>query len=316
MPQIEILNFEDYVEKLHELPLENEAIMQVKAFYNHTVQAFCTDPRALLIPLDDHLVHRGDGVFESLTCRDRKIINLDKHLERLASSLNAIKLDPPVSLLELREIIILTARVGDFENGNIRVLIGRGRGGFGINPRECKEASIYIIASEQEPRSDAFWNKGIKAVRSNIPVKQKYLAKIKSTNYLPNVLMSMEANEQEADIAISFDDKGYVAESSICNLAIFKKDTFYFPTFDSILAGTTVLQAIEKAREIAKVEIVNITEEMLREADEVLAIGSTIACVGIVEYNQKKINKGIVGEKTLKLKDLLLEDYFANSVEY
>ncbi len=311
-----ILSYDEYVGELKKLPLESEGLLQVKAFYNHSIQAFCKDVHALLIALDDHLVHRGDGVFESLTCRDRKIINLDKHLQRLASSLQAIQLNLPMSFEELRALIIQTAQIADFNNGSLRLLIGRGRGGFGVNPNECKEASVYIIASEQKPRDNTFWQKGLTAARSNIPVKQKYLAKIKSTNYLPNVLMALEANEKEVDIVFSFDSNNHLAESAICNLAIYKDNTFYFPTFDNILAGTTVLLAIEKAKLLGNVEIMDITEDFLMAADEILAIGSTIACVGIVEYSKQKVGNGKVGKMALALKDLLLESYFEESIPY
>ncbi len=314
MQGVNIVDYDTYVNLYKQLPLYG--IENVKAFYNHALKAFCKDPRALFISLDDHLVHRGDGVFESLTCRERKILNLDNHLSRLTESLSAIKLELPVSMEELRTLILQTVQIADFANGSVRLLLGRGRGGFGIDPKECKEASIYIIASEGKARDHAFWAKGMTAARSIIPVKQRYLAKIKSTNYLPNVLMSQEAHDKNVDLVFSFDENNHLAESAICNVAMYKDGIFYFPKFDNILSGTTVLLAIEKAKSLGKVEITDITEDLLLEADEILAIGSTMACVGIVEYNKKIISNGKVGAIALRLKDLLLEDYSHEGVSY
>ncbi len=309
-----VVDYDGYVELYKQSKIKG--IESVRAFYNHEIKAFCKDPHALLLPLDDHLVHRGDAVFESLTCRDRKIIKLDNHLARLKESLLALKLELSISIEELRNLILQTAQLADFESGSIKLLIGRGRGGFGVDPKECDEPSIYIIASESKPKGDSFWNKGVTAARSAIPVKQKYLAKIKSNNYLPNVMMSQEANEKKVDIVFSFDENNHLAESAICNLGMYKDGTFYFPTFDNILSGTTVLLAIEKAKELASVEITNITEDMLNFADEILAIGSSIACVGVTEYNYRKVGEGKVGPMALKLKDLILKSYSNDGVTF
>lgn len=311
---MKVVDYDTYVDMYKELPIKG--IENVKAFYNHTLKVFCTDPHALFISLDDHLVHRGDAVFESMTCRNRKIVKLDNHLKRLVNSLKAISLTLPISMEELKKYIVETARIGNFDNGSIRLLLGRGRGGFDVDPFECPEASIYIIASEQQPKDDTFWNKGLSAIRSHIPTKQQYLAKIKSTNYLPNVLMALEARKENANLAFSFDEHGYLAESAICNVAIVKEGTFYFPKFDNILSGTTALLSIEQAKKIGKVELANISEEMLKNADEVLAIGSTIACASVTSYEHKKIGNGEVGIYAKKLRELILLSYEEDGQAY
>lgn len=311
---MQIVDYSAFTELYRNRPLKG--IENVKAFYTHELKVFCKDPHTLLIPLDDHIVHRGDGIFESITCKDRGILNLDKHLERLENSLNAIDLQVPCTLQELRELIIQSATLADFEHGSIRVLIGRGRGGFGVDPRECAESSLYIIASESKAKDESFWQKGLTAARSAVPVKQKYLAKIKSTNYLPNVLMTQEAVKKKVDLVFTFDTANYLAESAICNVAMYKDNTFFFPRFDSILSGTAVLLAIEKAKELGKVELTNITEEMLESAEEVFAIGSTIGCLSVVEYNYQKVGDGTIGKKAQGLRHLLFDSYKENSVAY
>ncbi len=291
-------------------------IENVKAFYNYSLDIFCKDAHALLIPLDDHLVHRGDGVFESIACRKRKIIQLDKHLARLQISLDTLCIKLPLSMEELKQKIIQTASLADFDEGSIRLLIGRGSGGFGVDPKESKKASIFIVAAQNQEKQAHSYSKGFKACRSQIPVKQRYLAKIKSTNYLPNVLMSQEAHDNDVDLVFSFDDNNHLAESAISNVAMYKDGIFYFPTFEHILAGTTVRLAIEKAKTIGKVQIQDITEEFLESADEIFSIGSIWTCVNVVEYNKKKINKGEIGPIALKLKELLLENVIDEGISY
>ncbi len=309
-----VVDYDGYVLLRKEQKLKG--LDNVKAFYNYSLDIFCKDPHALLIPLDDHIVHRGDGVFESMTCRKRKIIQLDKHLSRLQNSLDALSMVLPISLEELRTKIIQTASLADFEEGSIRLLIGRGTGGFSVDPKESEELSIYIIASKSDGKKPDYYTNGFKAHRSEIPIKQRYLAKIKSTNYLPNVLMTQEAHDKKVDLTFSFDENNHLAESAISNVAMFKDNIFYFPTFEHILSGTTVMLAIEKAKSIAEVKICDITEEFFQSADEIFSIGSVWACVGVVEYNYKKIGEGKVGPMALKLKDLLLENVVEEGVSY
>ncbi len=311
---MQILDYNSYINAYNALDIN--WLHNVRAFYNHEIKAICKDPKALLIPLDDHLIHRGDGVFESFACINRKILQLDKHLERLLISLNAIHINLTISVEQLREIIIETAKAGDFSYGSIRLLIGRGRGGFGVDPKECREASIYIIALEAKERSEDFWNKGMTAFKSQIPVKQHYLAKIKSTNYLPNVLMAHEAHKENVSMTFAFDENNFLAESAIANVGIYKDNTFYFPKFDHILTGTAVILAIEIAKEIGNVEITNISEDMLINAEEVFAFGSTLTCMGIIAYNHKAIGSGKVGEKAQYLRKKLIEMYDTNGVDY
>ncbi len=311
---MQIIDFNAYIGAYEEK--KPTWLKNVRAFYNHEIQAICTDARALLIPLDDHLIHRGDGVFESFACINRKILELDKHLDRLQSSLAAISLELPVSKEELRQILIETARAGNFSYGSVRLLIGRGRGGFGVDPKECPNASLYIIAIESKERSEEFWANGMTAARSNIPVKQHYLAKIKSTNYLPNVLMAQEAHKKGVNMTFSFDENNYLAESAIANVGMYKDNIFYFPKFGHILTGTAVSLAIEIAKEIASVEMTDITEEMLISATEVFAFGSTLTCMAIVQYNNKDIADGKVGTMAKILRTKLIEKYDLHGIEY
>jgi branched-chain amino acid aminotransferase len=215
---MDVLNANDYLERLLAAPRPGSA--KILAFLDYRVGAICKEPKRLLIPLDDHLCHRGDGVFETVSYRSRRILLLDAHIERLRNSAGALHLAPPCPWEELRALILDVARAGGAKQGSLRILLGRGPGGFGISPLECPSSSLYIIALHSSDLPAAVYAKGFSACRSSIPARQSYLARIKNTNYLPNVLMTEEARRRGFDISLSFDDKGNLAESAIANVGL------------------------------------------------------------------------------------------------
>ena len=159
------------------------------AFYDHRVGCIGTDPRLLLLPLDDHICHRGDGLFESICYRERKIFVLDEHLARMRDGAQALDITPPCSWEEMRARILDVARASGRAHGDLRVFLSRGPGGFGVSPQECPQAGLYIVALASRLPSEELYRKGLTAFSSAIPPKQEYLARIKNTNYLPNVFM-------------------------------------------------------------------------------------------------------------------------------
>lgn len=106
---IPVLDTNAWIEKLREL--ERPGADNILAFYEHRFGAICRDPRLMLAPLDDHLVHRGDGVFETIRFTERKVIHLDAHLRRLANSAAGLSLTLPCPIEEIRDIEIGRAHV-------------------------------------------------------------------------------------------------------------------------------------------------------------------------------------------------------------
>ena len=196
---------------------------KILAFYDARVDAVCRDARCLLLPLDDHMCHRGDALFESLCYREGRIFALEEHLARLRDGSRALSLLPPCSWDELRARILDVARASGTDHGDIRVLVGRGPGGFGVSPEECPQSSLYIVALRKALPTEAFYEKGLTAFASAIPPKQEYLARIKSTNYLPNVFMAAEARQRGMDVAVTFDEdfaKAVGTKADLYNLLI------------------------------------------------------------------------------------------------
>ena len=156
-----VISSQEWIAKVQNTPRKAEEF--VTAFYEHSIGAICTDAKLLRIPLDDHLVHRGDGCFESLTIAESRILELDAHIARLEHSASRLGIKAPLPYPELKQIIIDTAKVGNAPHGSIKLLMGRGEGGLGISPKECPVASFYCVVTKGNPPAPDYWEKGITA---------------------------------------------------------------------------------------------------------------------------------------------------------
>lgn len=288
------------------LSRERPGLKDFLVYYDHRVGALCRDPQLLLVPLDDHLVHRGDGVFEGLRMSRRRVLQLDAHLARLKESAAVLRLEPPCSFAELREILLDVARAADVDEGGLKLLLGRGGGGLGVDPAECRQASLYIVATRARELPESYWENGLTACRSAIPPKQPYLARIKSTNYLPNALMAQEARDRDVNLTFSFDPAGCLAEAALANVGVLdKRGRLLFPRFEFALPGTTALLAMEVAKAIVPVELTDIPEKVLFEAKEILVFGTTPECVAVVSYEGGEIGNGKPGPLAVELRQRL-----------
>nr|WP_034633847.1 aminotransferase class IV [Maridesulfovibrio bastinii] len=286
---------------------------KVCAFYEHRVGMICTDPKVLLMPWDDHLVHRGDGVFETMKFVNGKLYQLDPHVRRMKRSAKSIYLEPPCSWDELKEIIIEVSRASECESGLVRVLLGRGCGGFGISTQECPVSSLYVVVYNLKPKPDEWYEKGITAFKTSIPAKQSYLATIKTIDYLPNVLMKREAEEKGFDFPFCFDHMGFLAEGATENVCIVEPSgTIHVPQFTNALAGTTLLRALELISGEVDIDYRAISEEEVLLAKEVIVCGTTLDAVSVVRYNTKPIHDVRPGPVSKRMRELLKEDIAKN----
>ena len=303
---MDVLNANDYLERLLAAPRPGSP--NILAFLDYRVGAICNDPKLLLIPLDDHLCHRGDGVFETVSYRSRRVLLLDAHLERLRNSAGALQLIPPCPWKEVRALILDVARAGGTEQGSLRVLLGRGPGGFGISPTECPTSSLYIIAMHSADLPETVYARGFSSCRSSIPARQSYLANIKNTNYLPNVLMTEEARQRGFDIPLAFDDKGNLAESAIANVGLVDaQGMLVVPEFTHSLPGTTVLKALDLAKTHMSVCTRPVPEKEIYAAREFLFFSTTPGCVPITGYEGRPIHDGQPGPVAKFLRQSLRE---------
>ena len=312
---IPVLSPEAWTERLLALPRPGAG--SILAFYEHRIGAICTDARLMLAPLDDHLVHRGDGVFETIRFTERKVIHLEAHLQRLLSSAQGLALPLPCSIDEIRRIIMEVVAVGNAPDGNIRVLVGRGPGGFGIGLKECPEQTLYVAAYRTEPHDDAWYDRGMTACRSETPVKPAMLARLKTANYLTGIMMTLEAMRKGVNVALSFDSENCLTEAAIANVAVVDaKGTLVLPEFRNALVGTVATKAIEMAKKFMPVAIRRIPEGELNEVRELMILGTAHECVGITHYEGRPIGDGKTGAVAHRLRKLIREDLLASGIPF
>ncbi|WP_028572587.1 aminotransferase class IV [Desulfonatronum lacustre] len=302
-----------YLERLLQAP--RPGIGEVTAFYDHRVGVIGTDPRLMVLPLDDHMVHRGDGVFETMKFVERKLYQLDPHVDRLMFSARSIFLEPPCPWEDLKTMIVDVARAANTDQGMVRILLGRGPGGFGIDARECPKAGLYIVAYALHPRPESAYEKGVTASRCSMPAKRGLMAKIKSVNYLPNVLMKREAVQSGCDYSLCFDDDGFLAEGAVENVCLVDaQGRLVVPELNNALTGTTLMRALDAVKDEMPVVFRQVTEDDVYLAREVILLGTTIDALSVIRFNKKPIHDVRPGPVSKKMRRFLIQDLQDNGI--
>jgi 4-amino-4-deoxychorismate lyase len=285
------------------------------SMYSSVLGGIVTDPALMILPLDDHMVHRGHAVFDTATLTQRMLYQLDPHLDRLVRSAELARIPLPFPREQLRQIILDTAAASGKHDGSVRYWLSAGPGGFALGPAECIGSSFYVIVFKPEFYPQSYYTEGVKVITSQIPIKPPLFARTKSTNYLPNVLVVLEAKDHGADNGVFMDQRGMVAESSNMNVAFVTKDrVFRHPSFDAILSGITIQRVLQFAErllqkgELKEIRVADIPVGEGREAAEMMLIGSSIKIAPVVQWDGKPIGDGKPGPITKKLLQLWEED--------
>lgn len=302
-----IVDRDGYLKALLAAP--RPGVSGVRAFYDHRVGCIGRDPQLMLLPWDDHLVHRGDGVFESMKWVGGKLYQLKPHLERLRRSAKAISLQSPCAWEEIEAIVLDVARAAGRDSGLVRVLLGRGPGGFGLGPDDCPMPSLYVCAYDFTPVPERVFEQGVTAFRTSIPAKQPWLAAIKSVDSLPNVLMLREAAEQNYDVPLCFDHNGFLAESATENVCIVdQQGRLCIPDGGNALAGPTLLRAVDLIKGEAEIMFRGVSEDEVREAREIILVGTLQDALSVVRYAGKPVHDVRPGPVSRRLRQLLMQD--------
>lgn len=314
MPQpIRSLTFDDVVEGLRALrqPYHDAYLAMYSSWYGGIVQ----DPRLMMVPVDDHLVHRGDGVFEAFKCVEGALYLLDRHLDRLDRSAALGALPLPCDREELVGIVKATVQAASCCPCVVRVFVSRGPGGYTTNPYECPASQLYVVVTTLQRPSAEKYEQGATLRTSAIPVKPTFFAGVKSCNYLPNVLMKKEAVDAGVDYAVSLDERGLLAEGPTENIGIVTtRRELLVPRFDRVLRGTTVTRALELAEtllasgDLARIGEADLTPREALEAAEVMMFGTTFDVLPIVAYDGHPIGAGRPGAIAARLRALVEED--------
>jgi branched-chain amino acid aminotransferase len=313
---VPVLSFDQVIDGL--LSTRMPHLSSYLAMYSSWYGGIVTDPALMMVPLDDHIVHRGDGVFEVFKCMNWNIYALDRHLDRMKQSMEAFFLDLPVTKERLVEIIRATVRAGGKGTCLVRLFVSRGPGSFSASPYETVGTQLYVIVIAQEPLDPEKYEKGVKLITSAIPVKFDYFATMKNCNYLPNVLMKKEATDLGAGFSVSLDEQGFLAEGPTENVGIVsKKGELLIPRFSHVLRGITVTRAMELARGLIGAELTaaaeaDITCQQAYGAAEILVFGTFYNIIPVVQYDGHMIGTGRPGPVFRRLLQLMAQDQANN----
>ena len=285
------------------------------AFYSSQLGGVVTDPALMVIPFDDHMVHRGHGIFDTATLVNGKIYDLEAHLDRFLLSAQRSKLRLPVSREEMRDIIVQTTAVSNRRDGSIRYWLSSGPGSLELSPAAGAEPGFFVMVFPGLSYPERWYTEGLRVMTTTYPIKPPLYAITKSTNYLPNVLMQMEAKEAGFDNGVFIDAEGHVGECSNMNVAFVTLDgAFKHPKFDHVLSGCTVLRLLELARGlrdeglIADVIVSDIPVAEAYTSREMLLIGSSVKVAPIVRWGDRPIGDGKPGPVAKALRRVLEED--------
>ena len=288
------------------------------AMYTSLLNAIVTDGALMQVPLDDHVVHRGDGVFDTFKCLGGAAYNLEAHLARLMQSAAGIGLAWRDGVDDIRRLTLETLRAAGRAECSGRVMLSRGPGGFGVNPYESIAPALYIVVYKLGKPFMELHPEGAAVMRSAVPAKPGFWAAFKNCNYLPNVFMKREAVDHNVDFTLGYDDHGHITEGATENAGIVTRGgVLVFPGLKNILAGTTMLRVMELAAGlrgvVTGIEVRGITEAEVKDAAELLIVGTTLNVVAGCVYNGKPVGTGRPGPVYQALQDALVADMTRNN---
>ncbi|GAW92571.1 branched-chain-amino-acid transaminase [Calderihabitans maritimus] len=253
----------------------------------------------------DHGLLYGDGVFEGIRAYNGRVFKLKEHLKRLYESARCIQLNIGLTEEEMEEVVLETLRRNNLRDGYIRLVVTRGRGDLGLDPRKCPKPLVFCIASKIQLYPEELYQKGLEVVtvptRRNVP--EALNPRIKSLNYLNNILAKIEANLAGVPEAIMLNNEGYVAEATGDNVFIVKNGVLITPPpHVGILEGITRNTVMELARKRGiPVEERVFTRLDLFIADECFLTGTAAEIIPVVKVDGRVIGNGEPGEITTAL---------------
>jgi len=263
------------------------------------------DERTAKVSVFDHGLLYGDGIFEGIRIYNGRVFKLKEHIDRLFYSAKAILLEIPMSHADLMKATVETCWKNKLRAGYIRLVVTRGVGNLGLNPRSCKKPSVIIIADKIQVYPADLYARGMDIV--TVPtVRNLHSAvnpAIKSLNYLNNILAKIEANQAGVEEAVMLNAEGFVAECTADNLFIIKNgEVFTPPNSAGALYGITRQTVIDLAQAAGlKVSEPNLTRYDLFNADECFLTGTGAEIMPVVKIDGRVIGTGMPGPLTRDL---------------
>lgn len=264
------------------------------------------------ISVYDHGLLYGDGVFEGIRVYDGVIFRFKEHLERLYSSAKSIKLQVPLSPEEMTRAVVETLKRNGLKDAYIRLVVTRGVGDLGVDPRKCRKSSLFVITEPVDPTYGALMKqKGVTAIISSVrrDAVDATTHEIKSLNYLNSVLAKLEALDYGADDALLLNRNGFVSEATTTNLFIVKDEEIFTPPSSAgILPGVTRKRTIKLARDLGyRVITKELTPYDVTNADEAFLTGTLAEIVPLVKVRGIEVGDGKPGPITRRIMEAFVK---------
>jgi branched-chain amino acid aminotransferase len=257
------------------------------------------------ISVYDHGLLYGDGVFEGIRSYGGKVFRLDEHLDRLWNSAKAIILEIPMSKAEMAKAIYNTLEANKIKDGYIRVVVTRGAGSLGLDPNRCSDPQVIIITDLISLYPDELYKQGLEIITvSTVRNHPAALSpRIKSLNYLNNILAKIEGVQAGCIEALMLNCKGEVAECTGDNIFIVRQSRLLTPPLEAcILEGITRDVVIDLARQAGIVVLETpLTKHDVYIADECFLTGTAAEIVPVVKVDSRTIGSGKPGTVTRDL---------------
>jgi branched-chain amino acid aminotransferase len=264
------------------------------------------DKEKAVISVFDHGLLYGDGVFEGIRAYNGRVFKLREHLDRLFNSARAIMLQIPMGKKALEDAVLATLRANRLKDAYIRLVVTRGEGDLGLDPRKCVKPSLFINTDKIALYPQELYDKGLSVITSSVRrnIAEALNPCIKSLNYLNNVLAKAEASRHDAPEAIMLNREGYVAECTGDNIFVLKENTLITPpTSAGALEGITrnIVMDIAKNKLKLLVKEELFTPYHVYVGDEVFLTGTAAEVIPVTEVDGRMIGDGGPGKITLRL---------------
>lgn len=263
------------------------------------------DKEQATVSVFDHGLLYGDGVFEGIRVYGGKVFLLKEHIDRLYESARAIRLEIPMTKSDLTAAVVSTVGANNLGDGYVRLVITRGAGTLGLDPRKTSNPQVIIIADTIALYPPEMYSQGLKLITAstirNHP--QALSARIKSLNYLNNILAKIEGTDAGCVEALMLNHKGEVAECTGDNVFIVQKGVLKTPSVDAgVLEGITRNAVIKLAREAGiPVQETTLIRHDLYVADECFLTGTAAEVIPVVSLDGRPIGDGKPGPITRDL---------------
>lgn len=255
----------------------------------------------------DHGLLYGDGVFEGLRSYGGKVFRLEQHVRRLFESARAICLEIPLTPSQLAEAINQSVTANDISDGYIRAVVTRGAGTLGLDPNRCSNPQVIIIAGAIQLYPKDLYENGLELITSSV-IRNHPAAldpRIKSLNYLNNILAKIEGIKAGCVETLMLNHKGEVAECTGDNIFLVRQGELFTPPLDAgVLEGITRNAVIELAEDAGlKVHQSPLTKHDVYIADECFLTGTAAEIIAVVKVDDRTIGDGTPGRVTRDLED-------------